>query len=374
MDTKYSEEQKTRESAVRKEPSDPVRLPRKSYFAILFVTVVLLIAFTVSFFAVFSMPGSGFPKAPSSQGGNSLQDDDGPSGNNSGGSVIGGGLSVGGNSPQKTAARRSSYKSVTTDSTDNIPSTIKVDNAILVDLDTYNSVAETGADERIYPASMTKVMSLLVACENLKSLNTKLTITKEVMNYAYKMEGSLFGVQVGDKLDTQDLLYLTSYFSDTAAVITLANHIAGSEEKFVDMMNAKARELKLSNTHFDNCTGLHSEDNYTTCREMAAIFAYALENPLCRELITSTAPYKFTTDSNSYTLWGPSWYTDRFSSKTSLNTVKVSGGKTGYIDESGYCLVSYAVGKSSGKKYVQVVVGEKKRGESATQIYNNYAN
>ena len=373
MDTKYSEKQQT-STPTKNKISDPARLPSKKYFAILALTIILLLAFTVSFFAVFSMPGQGLPYRPQSNNNSGYNDFSGGDGeNNNSGSVIGGGRSVGGNAPGKTVAKRSSYKISTDQNVRYITDAISAKQAILVDLDTYTSIAEKGADTKIYPASMTKVMSLLVACERLKSLTTKLTVTKEISDYAYKMGGSQFGVKIGDELDTQDLLYLTSYYSDTVAVIMLANHIAGSEEKFVDMMNEKARSLGLSNTNFDNCTGLHSSNNYTTCREMAVIMAYALDNPLCKELLTNTESYKMPTNSNTYTLWGPSWYRDRLSSKPTLETVRVSGGKTGYIDESGYCLVSYAVSKSSGKKYVQVVVGEKSPGADAKAIYNNYA-
>lgn len=369
--TKISEK---RDIAEKKAKYDKAVMPGKAYFVILSVTVILLLSFTVAFFAVFAMD------AGQSNSSNSNVADI-PQGNNSSGetskkpgSVIGGGLSVKGNSLGKTAAKRSSYISRTSSSVANISDMRDVDNVILVDLDSYESIAEKMADTKIYPASMTKVMSLLVACENLKSLNTKLTVSKKVVDYAYKMEGSLFGVKQGDELDTQDLLYLTSYYSDTVAVLMLAEHIAGSEEAFVKLMNDKARALNLNNTNFDNCTGLHSSDNYTTCREMAAIMAYALENPLCKELLTNIDPYKFTTNSGSYTLWSPSWYRDRLASKPKLNTVTVTGGKTGYIDESGYCLVSYAVGSSNGKRYIQVVVGDTKTSDNVKYVYNNFAN
>ena len=261
---------------------------------------------------------------------------------------------------------------------------IRSDNVILVDLDTYESIAEKAADEIMYPASMTKVMTLLVACENVKSLKTKLTVTKDICDYAAKMGGSGFlsgKNNLGDKLTVEALLYLISYKSDTIASIMIARHVAGSEEEFVELMNSKAKSLKLSNTNFDNCTGLHSDDNYTTCREMAAIMAYALENPLCNELLTSTAAYKIRVESNDYTLWGPSWYLERFSEKPNLQTVKVCGGKTGYIDESGFCLVSYAKSKTTGKRYIQVIVGEPKGSgltesistEEVKRVYNNYA-
>jgi hypothetical protein len=155
------------------------------------------------------------------------------------GTVIGGGFSVGGNSLGKTQPRRASYVSSTSSSAERISDERNVDNVILVDLDSYESIVEKSADTTIYPASMTKVMSLLVACENMKSLNTKLKVAKKYVDYAYNVGGSLFGIKQGDELDTQDLLYLTSYYSDTVAVLMLADHIAGSEENFVKLMKTR---------------------------------------------------------------------------------------------------------------------------------------
>ena len=116
---------------------------------------------------------------------------------------------------------------------------------------------------------------------------------------------------------------------------------------------------------------------------MAAIFAYALENSLCKEILTNTQPYRFTANSGSYTIWSPSWYSQRVANKPNLETVTVKGGKTGYIEESGYCLVSYAEGKS-GRRYIQVVTGDKITvvdqknkiwyGQDVKYVYNTYAN
>ena len=368
MSIKLSE---TKHSYAYKKRVDNAIMPGRAYFIILAVTVILLLSFTVAFFAVFAKTGGRS---------SSDSDDNNPisnNSNNSNSSVIGSGLSVKGNSPGKTVSKRSSYLSSTASNVSRITDQIRSNNVILVDLDSYTSVAEKSADKRIYPASMTKVMSLLVACENLKSLKTTLTVTQETIDYMDKMGGSGIGLKVGEKLSTQDLLYLTAYKSDTVAIIMLANHISGSEAKFVDLMNAKARALNLGNTHFSNCTGLHAEDNYTTCREMAAIFAYALENPLCKEMLTSYNAYSI---DGLYTLYS-SWYSGRFDDNPRLATVTVMGGKTGYIDESGFCLVSYAEGRSSGKKYIQVIVGQPK-GSNLTEdlsvrdikyVYNTYA-
>ena len=378
MDTKISGEQikKANKPQAPKQQQnkayvDKAVMPSKIFLAIVAMTLVLIISFSAAFGVVLLVGGDSSVSDNTPSGNNSTPGGNG--GNKNPSSVIGGGTSVGGNSLGKTNPKRQSYISTRSSSVASISDACDVDNVILVDLDSYQSVAEKKADTRIYPASMTKVMSLLVACENLKSLKTKLKVSKAALDYAYRMEGSLFGVQQGDTLTTQDLLYLTSYYSDTVAVIMLAEHIAGSEAGFVQLMNKKAQSLGLSNTNFDNCTGLHSDNNYTTCREMAAIMAYALENPLCAELLTNTNLYKFSTDSGSYTLWSPSWYRDRLSAQPKLSTVTVKGGKTGYIDESGYCLVSYAIGTNSGRKYIQVVVGDTKKSDNVKYVYNNFA-
>ena len=365
MNTKISEKQinKTADKASVKTVDKPI-IPGPTYFVILAVTVILLLSFTVAFFAVFA-----------NQSGESSSNDieDKPPKNNSIGSV-----------PNQTVPKKSNYISKSASGVQLIGDQVNSENVILVDIDKNESIAEKGADESIYPASMTKVMSLLVACENVKNLNKKLTVQQKTINYACEMGGSQFGVQRGDELTIKDLLYLTSYCSDTVAVLMLAEHIAGSEAEFVKLMNKKAKAIGLKNTHFDNATGLHSDNNYSTCREIAALFAYALENSLCKEILTNTQSYKFTVSSlGKCTMRSPSWYSQRVANKPNLETVTVKGGKTGYIEESGYCLVSYAEGKS-GRRYIQVVTGDEitvvnRRekiwyGNDVKFVYNTYAN
>ena len=341
---------------------DVARFPGRTYFLILITTVILLFAFLTSFFVVLFKV--------------ELNNANFPYGANADEAIDTSVKTVGGNLPGKTVSKRASYISDSSSNRELISSEIGARNVILIDLDTNKSIAEKSADTKIYPASMTKVMSLLVACETLRTLAKELVVTQEVVDYSVKMGGSGVGLKVGDKLIVRDLLYLTAYQSDTVAVIMLANFIAGSEANFVKLMNDKANQLGLKNTKFANCTGLHSPNNYTTCREMAAIFAYALENPLCKELLTSYEKYK----AGKYTIYS-SWYSGRFSDNPNLKTVRVLGGKTGYIDESGFCLVSLAEGKSTGKKYIQVITGQPKgngyREELSVKdikyVYNNYA-
>ena len=352
---------------------DVARVPGKTYFLILVTTVILLFAFLLSFVVVllkYKVDDSPF----SSEWGSDTNLDGSFGGNSN---VNTSNVSIGGNLPGKTVAKRTSYISSRASDVEYITDAIRARNVILVDLDSYQSIVEKSADTKMYPASMTKIMSLIIACENVKDLGQTFVVTQDIVDYSVRMGGSGVGLKVGDELSVQDLMYLTAYQSDTIAVIMLANCVAGSEAEFVKLMNAKAQQLKLTNTQFANCTGLHDPNNYTTCREMAAILAYALENPLCYELLTSYKGYRA---GGKYLVYS-SWYSGRFDDKPRLNTVTVTGGKTGYIDESGFCLASYAIGRSNGKKYIQVIVGQPKgsgyREELSVKdikyVYNNFA-
>ena len=340
------------------------RWPGKAYWAILITTVILLIAMTASFFVVLAVGIGGQP-------------------DNSGGDIGGAAKpSGGGKKPlSATVPTRSDYVSTKGANVAYVTDEIESNNTILVELGNYTSKAEKGADTKIYPASMTKVMSLLVACENLTSLKKMLKVSEEVATYSEKVGGSGVGLKVGEELSVEALLYLASYMSDTIAILTLAEYIAGSEQAFVAMMNNKARELGLTNTKFANCTGIHDTNNYTTCREMAAIMAYSLDNSLCKKLLTSYEGYPISTNIHESLVIYSGWYSQRFSDNPRLKTVTVTGGKTGYTDESGMCLVSYAVSRSTGKEYINVIVGKPKgngltAAKSTTDvktIYNTYA-
>ena len=371
----------------------PRTWPGQKYWILLITTIILLVSFAASFFVLLLTETDGYST---------------PAGSNTG--------NINNRLPSKATENGTDDENadadmfVTVPSMDNYVSTPSAfvkqldglieptdiahesNNTILVEIgdDSCTSIAEKSADAKIYPASMTKVMSLIIACENLKNLNTKLVVTEEHVQYMNDQGGSGVGLIAGQTLTVEDCLYLTSYQSDTVAVIMLAEHVAGSEDKFVKLMNEKARALGLNNTSFSNCTGLHDENNYTTCREMAAIMTYALDNPLCYELLTSYNGYKLTLK-----VWDSeeekhiekecefysSWYSGKFSDNPRLGTVTVTAGKTGYIDESGFCLVTYAVSRASGRKYVNVIVG-KPKGSGLTEvistnqvktIYNTYA-
>ena len=273
------------------------------------------------------------------------------------------------------------------DKVDIIPAgAINSSHAALADLSTGEIIASRKADEVIYPASMTKVMTLIVIVENLPNedcLEDEITVSEAVYN-AMKAEGSSgIGMDAGEKLTVESLLYALMLRSDGIAACELARYVAGSEEDFVELMNQKAEKMGLTNTHFENPTGLHHPNHRSTARDIASIMAYAMNMKLCRKILLTqsyNAPCvgvdgaKFT-----YTLYHNLIVT-RFDElkKQNLPTqphgVNVAAGKTGYTNESLYCLVTYAV-SADGHGYVCVTA----EGESYNAciadyitIYNTY--
>ena len=183
-----------------------------------------------------------------------------------------------------TNETRTSYKISASDSVVTLSGDdfILSNNTILVKVgkDSLTSLVEKNSDERMFPASMTKVMTLIVACERVTDLSKKLTVDEDVAQFAYEQGGSGAGLKAGESYTVEDLLYLISYKSDTIASILIAEHVAGSQEAFVELMNKKATDIGLSGTHFANCTGLYNENNYSTCRDIASIMVYALDNEM----------------------------------------------------------------------------------------------
>ena len=260
--------------------------------------------------------------------------------------------------------------------------------AILVNAADGSVIASEQADARMYPASMTKVMTLLVAVENLpheQSLQDMVRITEEVQEEMRKRNSS--GMlspkeYAGDELSVESMLYAIALESDGVACIEIAKYIAGSEQAFVDMMNQKAQELGLTGTHFVNPHGLHEDNHYTTVREMAAIMRYAMQNELCAKIM-STDRYNAT---GHYLKNGqPATYTFYFSHSYLVDAlerypayasqVPIVAAKTGLEDEAKACLVSYMVDKD-GNAYVCVTGFAQNQlayMEDHAGLYNKYA-
>ena len=226
---------------------------------------------------------------------------------------------------------------------------INCDNALLTRVTGLDAVATRNSSKMMYPASMTKVMTFVVAFENAESLTDKMTITKEMKNkYA---DASRVGIDVGDILNIEQLLYALLLESDTDAALALAEYVAGGEEEFVRLMNAKCDELGLVNTNFTNVTGLHDDNHYTTAMEMTSIFAYALENELFKTIITTDTyvtylEYYDEGVLREYRMTFQNTTTSPIKGRFAKNGVSLEfgeggaiiGGKTGYTDEAEYCL------------------------------------
>ena len=255
--------------------------------------------------------------------------------------------------------------------------------AALADLSTGEIIASRKADEAIYPASMTKVMTLIVVVENLpgeECLKDEITISQSVYQAMTNAGSSGIGLEAGERISVESLLYALMLKSDGIAACELARYVAGSEEDFVELMNQKAEKMGLVSTHFENPTGLHHPDHKSTAREIASIMAYAMNMKLCRKVMLTqsyTAPcVGGDGKSFNYNLYHNLIVTqfDRIP-VNQPNTVKVAAGKTGYTYESRYCLVTYAE-STDGHSYVCVTAsGDSYEACIADYItiYNTYA-
>ena len=153
------------------------------------------------------------------------------------------------------------------------------------------------AHTRINPASMTKVLTVLVAAEHVTDWSDTFEITPEITNYSYVHDCSAVGFSNNEVVTVEDLFYGTVLCSGGDAALGLATYVAGSQEAFVDMMNEKLKELGLSDTaHFTNCVGLYDENHYCTVYDIAMILEAAIDHPQCREVLSTK---KYTTSSLS---------------------------------------------------------------------------
>ncbi len=216
-------------------------------------------------------------------------------------------------------------------------------------------MVDKNADSMMYPASMTKVMTALIAIENLPDLDEQITITSDMVYPFYEQEASMAGFCEGEIVTVRDLLYGILLPSGADACAAISTRVAGTESAFVDLMNQKAAELGLTGTHFSNCTGLHSEDHYMTCKDMAKLFEAAIQNPTFKEIITA---HDYTCPADDYYPEGLYFSSTMFKSLTSdtlSNGAVIMGGKTGTTDEAGYCLTSFA--QYNNEIYILVTSG-----------------
>lgn len=239
--------------------------------------------------------------------------------------------------------KRTSYYAEETGETEGFSDAVISQYGIVVDINDNRILAMREGKTRISPASMTKIMTVLVAAENIAEdgLEDTFTITPEINYYAGSHGASRVGFNDNETVPVKDLFYGTILPSGADAAVGLATYVAGSHEAFVDLMNQKLETLGLSETaHFTNCVGLYDDDHYCTCYDMAMILRAAIANPLCKEVL-STRTYTTTpTDQHPNGIEISNWFLRRAEDKPIGATLTCA--KTGYVKESGNCAASYA--------------------------------
>lgn len=220
--------------------------------------------------------------------------------------------------------------------------------AIMIEASTGKIIYEKNSDEQLPMASMTKMMTLLLIMENIESGNLKWDELITASEHAASMGGSQIFLEVGEQMTVEDMVKGICIGSGNDAAVAMAERIGGTEENFVKMMNDRAQELGLKNTHFENACGLDSDNHYSSAHDMAMIAKELIHHEKILEFTGTYEDYLRKNTENSFWL---------------VNTNKlvryyqgVDGLKTGYTTTAGYCITTTA--KRNDMRLITVVMGE----------------
>lgn len=227
-------------------------------------------------------------------------------------------------------------------------------NAIMINLNDNSVIYEKNSNEKTLIASMTKIMTSIVAIENIDNLEEKVILTEDIFNNLDK-DLSMAGFKANEEVTYNDLLYGALLPSGGDATHALAVFISGSEENFVSLMNKKASELNLKNTHFTNTVGIESKDNmhYSTVEDVSNILKYALNNKTFKKIFKSNI-YK-TSDGVLVFKSTKKSIEKKYEKDFSF----ILGSKTGYTSKAGLCLASIA--SKNKVNYLLVTAGADKQ-------------
>ena len=224
---------------------------------------------------------------------------------------------------------------------------------IIYELTSDTMIYTWNPDARIYPSSMVKLMTALVALENAE-LKEKVAVTKRALSYV-EVGSVSAGLQAGEELTLEDLLYCMMAASANDAATVIAEYIGGTQENFVKMMNQRAAELGCTGTNYTNAHGLHDEQNYTTARDICRVLDAALEDPDFKALFTAESyVVPATNKSEERKIFTSNYMMSRETIKKYYDD-RVTGGKTGATDEAGRCLAATAEG--NGMELLTIVMG-----------------
>lgn len=226
---------------------------------------------------------------------------------------------------------------------------IEGESALLMDFKSGEVIYSKNQDKKLAPASITKIMTLLIAMESLDKGKIKLTDQVVISEYASSMGGTQLYLDAGEEQTVENLIKAISVRSANDAAVALGEHIAGSNESFLNLMNAKAKELKMENTHFSNSTGLPKENHYTTAYDIAIMSRELLKY---RDIIDYLSTYMEDIDVGKR----------KKSTQTMVNTNKlvkdykgITGIKTGFTNEAKHCISASA--KRDNLHLISIIMG-----------------
>lgn len=219
---------------------------------------------------------------------------------------------------------------------------------INLDDDSYPVVAQKNQDEKMYPASLTKIVTAMVTLNNVSDLQEQVTVSESAFNILLGTGAQVAGLEIGDILTVEQLLYLNMVHSACDASEVLAEYVGGTRENFVKMMNDYAASLGCTGTHFVNPDGLHDENHYTTASDLSKITLDALKNSTFTK-IAYTVEYEYN---------GTNYYNTNLMLRRgylSYYYEYAKGIKTGSTSEAGYCVITTA--SKDGYNYLAIVLG-----------------
>lgn len=217
-------------------------------------------------------------------------------------------------------------------------------NAVLINLNTGSVVYEKNKDEHVSVASLQKILTSIIAIENIKDLNETVIINADRIS-SIDWDVYVIGLKDEEEVTYYDLLYATLLDSAGDAAKYLALSVSPSEEEFAKLVNEKVKEIGLKDTVYKDPIGLEREGQYSTAYDMAKVLEYALKNETFKKIFT-TAEYKFTDE--EFEIKGPR------KKANDLNAPYIMGAKTGFTDEAGICLASYI--KNGKEEFILVTL------------------
>lgn len=244
--------------------------------------------------------------------------------------------------------------------------------AVLYNMNEDKIIYELNKDEKTSIASLTKIMTTLVAIENIEDYDKKVTLYSSMFRGLAEENAAVIGLRSGQVVTYNDLLYGMFIASGADATRAIAISIAGSEDAFVELMNKKAEYLGMTNTHFVNTTGLDEDNQYSTVNDVAILLKEALKNEKFKEIFTTSS---YTLTDKSLTVYS----TLRKTAKSyGYNVDYIEGAKTGFTYDAGKCLASLSFDEKNNIEYMLVTTNasintnDAYHIKDAVTVYNHY--